>query len=524
MNDSRTSNSIKNSLSAVIANSCAIIIGFVAQAIFIRILGAEYLGLNGLFTNILTMLGLFELGIGNAIVYNMYKPIANKDTEKIKSLLHFYKKSYNIIAFVVFIIGMCILPFIKNIVGEVTVDINIYVIYFLFLSSTIASYLMVYKRNMLYASQQNYIINIIHCIYLVILNILQLTILYITKNYYLYLIVKIICQLFENIAISYLCNRIYPYVKEKNYNKIDVQTEKSIFAKVKALIYHKIGYVIINGTDNIIISKFFGVITVGLYANYYVVINAVTTLFSQVITSLTASVGNLIICEDSKKVYSIFKKVRFCNFWISCFTGTCILVIMQPFIKIWVGEQYLLSNIVLFVLTFNFFQKMQRSSYGTFKDSAGIWEQDKFVPLFESALNVFFSILLLKICGLSGVFIGTIISGLALWCYSYPKFVYKKLFNRSYKQYAKETIGYVVLFIGIAAITYEISTLIVLNNLILQILVNAIISLIMPNLIMFLIFRKSENFEYFAELLKKIQKKLYGKISKKSYECQKEEI
>lgn len=512
----RTENSIKNSITSVISSIVSMVIGFIAQAIFIRILGAEYLGLNGLFTNIFTMLGIFELGIGSAIVYNLYKPIAENKTEEIKSLMLFYKKAYNIIAILVFGSGLLVIPFLKTIVGEITSDINIYIIYIMFLLNTASSYLMTYKRSLIYANQQNYIINIVHIGYLIIMNLAQLMLLYTTKNYYLYLSIKIICQLLENIILTLYANKLYPYLLDKRVKPLNKEIENDIFSKVKALFFHKIGSVIINGTDNIIISKFLGVIIVGIYSNYSMLITAVNNLFTQVISSTTASVGNLLTTENSNKTFNVFKKMRFLNFWIACFSGICLLVIIQPFIIVWIGEKYLLSMLVVSTVVFNYFQKMMRNTYMAFKDSAGIWREDKFVPLIESLLNIVFSIICLKIFGLAGVFMGTIISGLALWCYSYPKYVYKKLFHRSYIDYTKETLGYIILFILLATLTYEISTLFIVSNTYLQVLVNTLIAIIIPNIILLILFRKTDNFQYFLELIKKLFSKITRKL-KKSY-------
>ena len=503
----RTKNSIKNSLTSTISSFTSMLIGFIAQAIFIRLLGAEYLGLNGLFTNIFTILGIFELGIGNAIVYNLYKPIAENQKEEIKSLMKFYRKAYNIIALFIFISGLLLLPFLENIVGKVTVDINIYIIYFMFLINTVSSYLMTYKRNIIYANQQSYIINIIHIGYLIIMNTIQLMILYITKNYYLYLGIKIICQILENILITIYASRLYSYLNEKDIMPLNPKIEKDIFNKVKALFFHKVATVIINGTDNIIISKYLSIIVVGMYSNYSMLITAVNSLFIQIIASVTASVGNLLVENNSTKSYQVFKRIRFLNFWLACFSGICLLVIIQPFIKVWVGEEFLLSMLVVSTLVFNYFQKMMRGVYGTFKDSAGIWQEDKYVPLVESLLNIVFSILLLKIFGLAGVFMGTIISGLALWCYSYPKYVYKKLFNRSYLDYAKETLGYIFLFILLSLLTYEISNLIIVSNPYLQVIINTLIAITIPNIILLILFRKTDNFKYFKELVQKLLKK-----------------
>ena len=209
----------------------------------------------------------------------------------------------------------------------------------------------------------------------------------------------------------------------------------------------------------------------------------------------------------------IFKRIRFINFWISCFTATSLLLVMQPFIVIWVGKSYLLDDFVLITLTFNYFQKMQRSTYGAFKDSAGIWEEDRIVPIIESILNIVFSVLCLKIFGLAGVFIGTIISGLALWCYSYPKFVYKKLLGRTYFQYIKETLLYIILFILIAFITYLVTTIFNVNSVFIKIIINLIICLIIPNLLIFVLFRKTDNYLYLKNILQKIFNKFIKKIN-----------
>ena len=499
----RTSNSIKNSLTSLFGNFLSFIIVFISQAIFIRLLGAEYLGLNGLFTNILSMLSIFELGIGNAIVFNLYQPIAENNERKIVALINFYKKTYHIIAVLIFCFGIFLLPFINYFVGEISIDINIHLVYFLFLLSTISSYFMVYKRNLIIANQKSYIINLFHVGYLILLNILQLLILFFTKNYYFYLIIKIICQLLENFLITLYAVKSFSFLNKYKNEKISKSVEKDIFKRVKALIFHKIGGIIVLGTDNLIISRFFGVLSVGLYNNYCIITNGITTIFSQIISSTTAAVGNLLVSSSTSKKYEVFKKIRFLNSWISIFTSVSFLVIVQPFISLWVGREYLLDYFVVVVIAFNYFQKMQRQTYSTFKDSAGIWIEDRFIPLIESFLNIIFSLLLLKIFGLSGVFMGTIISGLVLWCYSYPKFVYKKLFCRSYLDYFKETFGYISLFIIISFVSIYISNIFIFNNLFIKLLFNILISILVPNLLLLIIFYKSDEFKYFLRIFSK---------------------
>lgn len=505
MKSERKKSSFKNMITAVSSNVLTIIVGLVAQAVFIKILGSEYLGLNGLFSNVISMLGIVELGMGSAIIYNMYKPIAEEDHEKIKSLMQFYKKSYRIITLIISIIGIMIIPFIKYIVDieSVTVDINVYLVYILFLLETICSYILSYKRSMLYADQKEYITNIIHMGYTILVNTMQLTFLYFTHDYYLYLIIKVMMRLVENIVISSYVNRRYSYLLDNNVTKLDSKTEKDIFQKIRALFFHKIGTFIVSGTDNIIISKYLGLVTVGLYSNYYMIINAVQTVINHIIQATRASVGNLLVTESKTKQFDIFNKIRFVNFWISCFSSICIFVIMDSFITIWIGYKFVLPTKVLLVLVINFFIVSSRSTYGAFKEAAGIFYEDRFVPIIESLLNIVLSIIFVKKFGLMGVFMGTIASGLVLWCYSYPKYVYNKLFGRKISDYIKETIYYFIIFILIAGFTYSLAILISFDNVYLQFISNVLIALIVPNVIMLLLFSKDENFKYFINIIKR---------------------
>ena len=509
MKSERKKSSFKNMITAVSSNVLTIIVGLVAQAVFIKILGSEYLGLNGLFSNVISMLGIVELGMGSAIIYNMYKPIAEENHEKIKSLMQFYKKSYRIITLIISIIGIMIIPFIKYIVDieSVTVGINVYLVYILFLLETICSYIISYKRSMLYADQKEYITNIIHMGYTILVNTMQLTFLYFTHDYYLYLIIKVMMRLVENIVISSYVNRRYSYLLDNSVTKLDSKTEKDIFQKIKALFFHKIGTFIVSGTDNIIISKYLGLVTVGLYSNYYMIINAVQTVINHIIQATRASVGNLLVTESKTKQFDIFNKIRFVNFWISCFSSICIFVIMDSFITIWIGYKFVLPTKVLLVLVINFFIVSSRSTYGAFKEAAGIFYEDRFVPIIESLLNIVLSIIFVKKFGLMGVFMGTIASGLVLWCYSYPKYVYNKLFGRKISDYIKETIYYFIIFILIAGFTYSLAILISFDNVYLQFISNVLIALIVPNVIMLLLFSKDENFKYFINMLKGLKKR-----------------
>ena len=353
----RKKKSMINTVISIIMYVLTILIGLVVQAIFIRSLGSEYLGLNGLFTNIISVLAIVELGFGSAIIYNLYRPLAENKIELIKALMQYYKKIYRKIAVIVFGLGICIIPFLPKVVGSVSVHQNLYLIFVLYLFDSIASYLLTYKRSILYADQKTYVINLVHLGYLLLMNGLQIYDLLVYKNFLSYLLIKVIFRIVENLIITFLANRYYPYIKEKQVIKLDERIKADIVKKVKGLFFHQIGTAIITGTDNIIISMTpsLGVVTVGVYSNYNMVIVAITNLFSQIYSSLTASVGNLLIEGDRGRSYSIYRNMLLLNSWVFAFVSVSVLCIMEPFITIWIGSNFILPKRVLFVLTINLY-------------------------------------------------------------------------------------------------------------------------------------------------------------------------
>ncbi len=479
-----------------------ILFGLIAQRVFINTLGTEYLGINGLFTSIVSMLALAELGLGSAIYYHLYKPIASGDTAKVSSLVNFYKKGYRLIALAVLFIGMLMLPFLETIVGDVNVAQNIYVIYILFVLDIVFSYLLTYKRAVLFVDQKNYIISMVHLGYLIALNTLQIAGLLMTGNFYLYLLIKIIMRLAENVVLTIITNRKYKYLANRPVIALDGATKSEIYKKVRGLSYHKIGSYVVLGTDNIIISLFFGITAVGLYSNYYLVIGAISMIIGQLFTALIASVGNLLVKAKSSQSYDVYGKIRLANFWIGCFAATAVLVTMDSFITVWIGSQYLLPLSVLVALSINLYVTLIRSAINSFKEAAGIFHEDRFVPIIEAVANIVFSLVLLHFFGLAGVFLGTACSTLVLHLYSYPKFVYKPLFKQPYKVYYSELIKNSAFAVVIAAATFAISRSITADSNFAQFLINVALCLTIPNIALYLLFRNSDELNYYVQLAK----------------------
>ena len=440
--------------------------------------------------------------------------MAEQNEADIKKIVKFYKKVYHVIAIVVLIIGIILLPVIPSIVGDVSIADNIRVLFFVYLLNTVFSYLLTYKRSILYADQKNYITMIIDTIFVALKTLSQIIVIYILKSYLAYLIVQIVFTIVENIFINCVVNKKYKYVKDlSNVEDVSTELKGDIKTKVKGLLFHKIGTFVVLGTDNIIISmtKGLGVISVGMYTNYNMIINQVKNLFSNIIQSLTASIGNLLLEDDKFKARNIYKSILLVNSWLFCFGAISIYCLIEPFVTIWIGNKYILSKFVLIVLIVNLYLQGVRSTSQLFKDAGGIFYEDRFIPLLESLINLIASIILVKIFGLAGVFLGTIVSTMLLFLYSYPKYVYKLILHGSYNEYLKIHLFHFVISLVICLITGYISSFINMNNACLDLLLRGIVCLIIPNIMYLLCVIKLPEFQIYKDKIEVLLKKYRSK-------------
>ena len=409
--------------------------------------------------------------------------------------MYFFKKAYNFVVLTLLIVGLLIIPFLKYLIKDMPINVYIYLAYILFLFSTISTYISSYKRNIIYANQKKYILNIIEIVYIIVQSIIQIIILLFTKNYCLFLLVKIICILLQNVFISYMANRLYPFIKNDNIEILTDKIKNSIIKRVKAIFIHKTARSITNGMDNILISAFLGIKTLGLYVNYNYIIVTLKKVLLNIISSTGASIGNLLLEEDYNKNYIVFKRIILLDFWISVFSSICIYELSSLFIKIWLGESYIIGNLVVLLLAVNYFQSMMRETFNVFKEAAGIWIEDRFCPIVQCGMNLIVSILLLKAIGLPGVFLGTIISSGVVWLYSYPKYVYKKIFNRKIIDYYIELLKHIMIYVMILFIFF------ILNRIVNNDIIIMICSFVIPNLLLFILFFKTEEFTYYVDLI-----------------------
>lgn len=476
------------------------VFSFVAQSVIVKRLGIEYSGLNGLFTNIITMLSLAELGLGTTIIYKLYKPVADHNNEDIKKWLYFFKKCYYFVAFAIVALGLLLMPFITNIVGDNSLNENIHLLYFLALVNTACSYVLSYKRSLFYADQKNYIINLVHIIYVILLNSVQITLIFATQNYVLYLAVKPIFQLLENAALSIYADKKYPYIKEKATSITELE-RKDFFSRIIAMFIQKVSFVVNKGIDSIVISMGIGVASVGYYANYNLIATTICGIIYQIISGFEASVGNLLTENKPDKSFKVYKKIDFLNFFLTGLGAVGFACCIQPFIALWLGSEYLLDLITVLSFVIYIYADSSRRSITIFKDAAGICKEDKIMYVYMTVLNLLLSIFLCNSIGISGVVLGTAISYLFLIICSYPRFIYNSVFERNGFEYLISKLKHVAIILVTIATSMSIAGSLQLQNKMAQVAINLLLSVVIYLCITMLAFYKTDEFKYYANLI-----------------------
>ena len=507
----RTENVKKILFFNIIKFATQMVLQFVLRTALIYIMGAEYLGLNGLFTNIFSFLSLTELGIGTAIAFSMYKPVADGDTEKVKSLQALYKKFYKIITIAVTVIGLIILPFLDVFIsGDVTVDINIYWLYVMYLVNAIVGYFSADKRAILYANQRADIENKIKTISLIFMNIIQIAILFIFKNYYLFFTVNIIFSIIECLLINIKAKKMYPELEGKA-EKLDSSTRKEIYKNVAALSIHRVGGALIYSTDNIIISSIMGITLLGVYSNYYLIITTLISIYTLLANAITSSIGNMIASESKEYVYSKFQLINFVFSMFTAFTTVCMVVLFQPFIKLWTGGgEYLLEFSTVILLCVSFYIVRMRQAVIVFKDSAGLYWYNKISPIIEASVNIIVSIFLGKIIGINGVILGTIISAIVAPTVLEPKVLYKHYFNKSVWLYLKQFIIDAVITCLIAVVCLSICSFIPDGG-ILMLMAKFAVCITLSLILLLIVYLPTKNFKNLIKWIREIKMTLTNK-------------
>lgn len=509
MEESRTKNSINNIKTGVIVQIINKLMVFVVRTVFIKMLNTDYLGVNGLFTNVLAILSFAELGIGTAIIFNMYRPVAENDKEKIKSLMQLYKKSYNLIGIIVFVLGLFVIPFMDFVIKEKpNIVENLILIYIMFLFNTSASYFFTYKKSIISAHQKQSVINNVDSIFYFIKSIVEIICLLLTRNFIIYLSVEILSTIVENIILSKIADKMYPYLRDKKIKPLSKEESNNIFKNVKSLIIYKFGGVIMNSTDNILISSLVNVSTVGFCSNYIMIINSIKSIITSALNGITASIGNLNVVGNTKQKESVFYQITFVNYIIYSFCAIAFIVLLNPFIRIWLGEKYILGIDVSIALALSFFIEGLRNPGYAYRTTLGLFQKGKATPYIGAITNIIFSIALCKLCGVSGIFFATCIAQLVSYTWIDPYLIHKYEFKTPVSKYLKKYIKYCLIFIFIAIVTLSVTYFVKSDGWI-GLFLKAIIVLIIPNFLNLIILCRTEEFNSLSDkILKPIIKKV----------------
>ena len=410
MKINRYKNAFYNVVFGAVFKIISILGPFLIRTLMIYKMGNEYVGLNSLFTSILSFLSLTELGVGSALVYSMYKPIANDDKQTICALLNLYKKIYRIIGAIILVIGLALLPFLKYLIkADCPEDVNLYILYLIYIFNTVISYeLFAYKQSLLQAYQRNDIISKRSAVLQILLYILQGISIVFTKNFYVYIIWMPAITIFTNLANAVITQKMFPDISAEG--KINKSLERSIIKNVTALFGTKANSIVMHAADNIVISSFIGLNMVGLYGNYYYIMNALIGMMTVVYDSITAGLGNSIETETVEKNHRDFNMLTLLNFWLITVCSACLLCLYQPFMNLWVGKKQMLGLDIVILLVVYFYIYHIRRIVLTYKDAAGVWWQDRYRPYIMMVVNIVGNLVMVQFFGLQGVVLSTIVS------------------------------------------------------------------------------------------------------------------
>lgn len=506
MKINRTKNASRNILFGFILKVYQLIVPFIMRTAMIYLLGVQNLGLNSLFTSVLSVLNLAELGVGSAMVYSMYKPIAEDDDITICALMKLYRTYYRIIGLVIAVVGIALTPFIhKLIAGDVPAGLNIYVLYLMNLGATVLSYwLFAYKNSILQAHQRSDIVSKVTLVTNSIQYVLQLFVLWAFKNYYLYVIVLLGTQIVTNIVTAIVADKLYPQFKPAG--QVKKEERQKINERIRDLFTSKIGSIIYDSADTIVISSFLGLATLAVYQNYFFIMNAINSFILVIFVACTAGIGNSIVVETKEKNFQDFKKFTFIITWIAGFCSVCLLCLYQPFMEAWVGKDLMLSFSAVVCFVVYFFVRQFNSLFNLYKDASGMWHEDRFRPLVSAITNLVLNLILVQFIGIYGILLSTVIAILAIGMPWLLHNLFTVIFERKdLLQYLKILLSYCIVVFLSCVITYLICAQISMG-LTATLLVRGMICIVVPNIIYFIAFRNSDEYHQSLQLADKMTK------------------
>lgn len=510
----RTKNATRNIVWGILSKIIGLGLPFCTRTAMIYTLGMQYIGLSSLFSAVLSVLSFAELGIGNAVVFSMYKPIAEEDDSKVCALLSLYKKAYRIIGVVILTVGIAIIPFLHNMIaGDIPNDINLSVLFSIYLINTVLGYfLCAYKQSLFVASQRMDIVSKIAMCLQAVSGVLQITVILLVRNYYIYVIVVPIITCINNIWISYLADRYYPQYACRGY--VEKTELKEIRRKVGGMVFQKIGGIVLSSVDTLVISAVLGLTSLALYQNYYFIITSLFGFLTVIMQSLIASVGNSVASESVEKNYRDFNKFNFIYIWIISWCTVCLLCLYQPFMNLWVGEANMFGMVMVILFAMYFFVHKWCDMLYVYQEACGIWWETKFIPLLAAAVNLVVNLVLVHIIGLPGILISTIVAVILIYDTGYASVLFRTYFKKIdrglYRYWCRQCCYGMITSLAIV-LTVFICNLFTLQSGLAKLLVNGCICLVLPNVVFAIAYCNLPEFKEAYTMAGRIVRKKLGK-------------
>ena len=507
MSDSRTHNSVRNIKWGMLHRVVSIFLPFIVRTLIITKLGVEYVGINSLFSSLLQVLSLSELGFESAVVIVMYKDVVEQNKDRIGALLLFLKSVYKVVGLLIVGIGLAMLPFlgvfIKDI-NEVPSDVNVYIIYLLFLINSSASYFFGgYRQSQLVAYQRNDIVSKITLLVYIVMSFAQIIVLMTLENYYAYMVL---------LPISTICTNVWLLITAKRKNpeiKLEGKISKDDRGRIKKLVLGsglaKLGAILCVTLDNVVISSFLGIYILGLYNNYSYIVSAVVMLLRVVYISIQGSVGNSVASDTVDKNFYALKVFNFGYNWLLVWCSLCIVFLIQPFIAIWLGNSYMLPNYLCVILGLYLYVSESVSLINVYKYAIGILWEDWYRPIVMGSVNLALNIAIV-LClsrynqemALTGVLLSSIIAYLFInnpWLtWTTFKYYFKKGFLKFYLKHS----SWLLVFLFLVVLLYPIFKLIPVitgANGIVNLILRVVVIFVLPNLMMYFGFKNNDNYK-----------------------------
>lgn len=503
MQINRTKNAVRNIVWGSIEKVFSLLLPFIVRTVLINVLGVEYLGLGNLFTSILTVLNVTNLGFDTAIVYSMYKPIAEDDNETVCALLNVFKKIYHIVGFIVLFIGLCIVPFLPKLInGAYPADINLYVLYGIYLFDVVIGYFtFAYKTSLFRAYQRNDVPSKRGVIFNAISNVMQIVLLIVFRNYYAYIIMAPIVCIATNISNAYIAKKMFPEITPKG--TISDVLKKDIKKRVAGLVSVKVYSVIFTSVDSIVISAFLGLKQLALYNNYYFIQSTVNGFILIFTNSIIAGVGHKMVTNSIEENYTDFKGFMFINSWVSGWCAICLLCLYQPFMTLWLGKEMLLSiDTVILIVALFLFPRLGLMA-AVYRESAGLWWEDRFRQWVAAVVNLSVNLVLVRYIGLNGVIISTLICTIFINIPWGGYVLFKVYFKRSPLQYFSKLMYYLLVISFVGIVTYFICTFMPDVG-ILALVTRSITCIVVPNVLFLLLHYKTAEFSFFKGIFMRV--------------------